>query len=76
MKYDRHIEMCEYCDAVHHPMMRWVHPDSEEMIFIHFVRVIKLPDGKTDLLFEEENDCAKKAAELGFVKRADLTPKR
>jgi len=46
------------------------------MIFIHYVRVITLPNGKTDLLFEEENDCSRKAIELGFVKRLDLTPKR
>jgi len=76
MRYDRHIEQCEYCDVVHHPMTRWVHPVSGEMVFIHYIRVITLPNGKTDLLFEEENDCSRKAIELGFVKRLDLTPKR
>ena len=76
MRYDRTIEQCEYCDAAHHPMMRWVHPVSGETVFIHSVRVIKLPNGEQDLLFEYENECSQKAAELGFVKRPDLTPKR
>lgn len=76
MRYDKHIEQCEYCDVVHHPMTRWVHPESDEMIFIHYVRVITLTNGESDLLFELENDCTERAAALGFVKRQDLTPKR
>lgn len=76
MRYDHHIEMCEYCDAVHHPMTRWVHPDTNETVFIHYIRRVKLPDGSEDLAFELENDCTRKATALGFVERRDLGPKR
>lgn len=76
MRYDRGIEQCEYCEMIHHPMTRWVHPETGETIFIHYIRVIKTPDGKSDLLFEIQNKCSAKALELGFVERRDLTPKR
>lgn len=76
MKYDKHIEQCEYCDAVHHPMTRWVHPKTGEKIFIHYIRVVTLPNGEQDLLFEEDNECSRKAEGLGFVERKDLTPRR
>lgn len=76
MKYNRITEQCEYCDVVHHPMMRWVHPRTGETVFIHQVRIVDLPDGKSDLVIEEVNPCSMKAAALGFVKRPDLTPKR
>lgn len=76
MRYDHHIEQCEYCDMVHHPMTRWVNPATDEMIFIHSIRVVALPDGESDLLFETVNDCSRKALKLGFVMRPDLTPKR
>ena len=76
MRYNRTIEQCEYCEVCHHPMTRWVHPDSRVMIFVHQVRIVTLSTGGTDLLFEENNKCSEKAAALGFVKRPDLTPKR
>ena len=76
MRYDRMIEQCEYCEVTHHPMMRWVHPATGDVIFIHCLRVITLPEGGTDLLFEKDNECSKKAEALGYIKRPDLTPKR
>lgn len=73
MKYNRAIEVCEYCDACYHPMMRWT--KDNETIFVHSF-TFNMDAGPEEPVIVMDDTCEKNAIADGFEKRPDLTPRR
>ena len=71
MKYDRTIEVCEFCDMTYHPMPVW--SKYGKKIFVHHIKIIEKPTG---VEVEKDDSCEKKALAAGYVRRWDLTPIR
>ena len=73
MKYDRTIEVCEYCDISYHPMPRWSKPG--DVIFVHMYR-FNYEAGPDENFMIRDETCEEKARAAGYELRMDLTPRR
>jgi len=69
MKWNKGIEMCQFCKISYHPMTRW--KKGSDVVFIHeFIFKVGFSEIQLD------DKCKKIAAQRGYTERRDLTPTR
>jgi hypothetical protein len=61
------IEVCQFCDACYHPMMRWSRGNT--------VITVCSPEHHK-LMNQNDTGCERIAGDFGFKRRPDLTPRR
>lgn len=63
------LEVCEFCGVSYHPMMRWA--KGSTLVTVCSPEFYRRRDRD-----RSDPGCEKKAEELGFERRPDLTPRR